>query len=70
MKLKNFKRKNNINDLKILLANKQLKCFMGKKSQKKLRKAAKETFSENFLGSNLTIIKNSKKKLIKIFKYY
>ena len=53
---------NNINDLKILLANENnLQCFMVNDAAKNSEQAAKEAFSGNSLGSSLPSIKiNSK----------
>jgi tyrosyl-tRNA synthetase len=47
----------NINDLKILLANKTTEMLHGKNEAKKSENIAKETFSENSSGSNLHSIK-------------
>ena len=47
----------NINDLKIILANKTTELLHGKKEAIKSNKIAKETFSENSTGSNLPTIK-------------
>jgi len=52
---------NNINDLKILLANKTTEMLHGKKASQSSEKAAKEAFSENSLGSSLPSIKINKK---------
>ena len=54
----------NINNLKILLANKTTEMLHGKEESKKSEKIAKETFSENSSGLNLPSIK-IKEKLIK-----
>ena len=54
----------NINNLKILLANKTTEMLHGKEEAKKSEKIAKETFSENSSGLNLPSIK-IKEKLIK-----
>ena len=52
---------NNINDLKILLANKTTEMLHGKHAAKESEKTAKEVFSENSTGSSLpSIIINSK----------
>ena len=52
---------NNINDLKILLANETTSMLHGEKAAKNSEQAAKEAFSGNVLGSNLPSIKiNSK----------
>jgi len=51
----------NINDLKILLANETTSMLHGKDAAKNSEQAAKEAFSGNTLGSNLPSIKiNSK----------
>ncbi len=47
----------NINKLKILLANKTTEMLHGKKESMNAEKIAKETFSENSSGSNLPSIK-------------
>jgi tyrosyl-tRNA synthetase len=49
--------KNNINDLKILLANETTSMLHGEKAAKNSEQAAKEAFSGNSLGSNLPSIK-------------
>ena len=54
----------NINNLKILLANKTTEMLHGKEEAEKSERIAKETFSENSSGSNLPSIK-IKEKLIK-----
>ena len=46
-------KKNNINELKILLANKTTSLLHGEKAAKNSEQAAKEAFSGNSLGSNL-----------------
>ena len=51
-KLKN----DNVNDLKILLANKTTSLLHGEEAAKNAAKAAKEAFSGNLLGSNLPSI--------------
>jgi len=50
-----------INDLKILLANKTTEMLHGKLETQKSQKAAKEAFSENSSGINLPSIKIDKK---------
>ena len=50
----------NINDLKILLANKTTELMHGKKESVKSEKIAKEIFSENSGGSNLPSIQLNK----------
>ena len=47
----------NINELKIVLANKATELLHGKKESVKSDKIAKETFSENSMSSNLPSIK-------------
>ncbi len=54
--IENLKNKN-INDLKILLANKTTEMLHGKEEAKKSENIAKETFSENSSGSKLPSIK-------------
>ncbi len=54
--IENFKNKN-INELKILLANKTTEMLHGKDEAKKAESIAKETFSENSSGSNLPSVK-------------
>jgi tyrosyl-tRNA synthetase len=56
-----------INDLKILLANKATEMLHGKKEAINSEKIAKETFSENSSGSSLPSIKIKKSKLKKNF---
>ena len=53
----------NVNDLKILLANKTTEMLHGKKESKNSEKIAKETFSNNSTGLNLPSIKMNKSKL-------
>ena len=55
----------NINKLKILLANKTTEMLHGKKESMNAEKIAKETFSENSSGSNLPSIKLKKTDLEK-----
>ena len=50
----------NINNLKILLANKTTEMLHGKKESQNSEKIAKETFSENSTGSNLPSIQIEK----------
>ena len=57
--IENFKDKN-INELKILLANKATEMLHGKKEAFNSEKIAKETFSENSSGSNLPSVKINK----------
>ena len=61
----NSLREKNINDLKILLANKTTEMLHGKKDALKSQQIAKETFAENSSGSNLPSIKIKKKNLEK-----
>tara|TARA_B100000886_G_scaffold107636_1_gene71886 strand:+ start:1748 stop:2977 length:1230 start_codon:yes stop_codon:yes gene_type:complete len=53
---------NNINELKILLANKATEMLHGKRAAHNSEQAAKEAFSGNSLGSNLPSFKIKKKK--------
>ena len=53
-------KKDNINDLKILLANKATEMLHGKKDAQVSEKIAKETFSENSSGSNLPSVQLKK----------
>ncbi len=62
--IENF-RDQNINQLKILLANKTTEMLHGKKESLKSEKIAKEAFSDNFLGSSLPSIELSKRILNK-----
>ncbi len=57
--------KDNINNLKILLANKTTEMLHGKKESVNAEKIAKETFSDNSTGSNLPSITLQKSKLEK-----
>ncbi len=52
---------NDINELKILLANKTTAMLHGEKEAQSSEKAAREAFSENSSGSNLPSIKINKK---------
>jgi tyrosyl-tRNA synthetase len=54
---------NNINDLKILLANETTSMLHGEDAAKNSEQAAKEAFSGNTLGSNLPSIKINSKKI-------
>ena len=54
---------NNINELKILLANEATTMLHGRKAAKNSELAAKEAFSGNLLGSNLPSIKIKSKDL-------
>ena len=58
---------NNVNELKILLANKVTEMLHGKKEAIKSEKIAKETFSFNSSGSNLPSLKLKKSILQKNF---
>ena len=58
----NLQRKN-INDLKILLANKTTEMLHGKKSAENSEQAAKEAFSGNSLGANIPALKVKSKEL-------
>ena len=51
------KNNNDINELKILLANEATSMLHGKKASEESEQAAKEAFSGNILGSNLPSIK-------------
>ena len=55
--------KENINELKVLLANKTTEMLHGEKEANECEKIARETFSENSLGSSLPSVKINKKKL-------
>ena len=55
--------KENINELKTLLANKTTEMLHGKKEANECEKIARETFSENSLGSSLPSVKIDRKKL-------
>ena len=48
-----FKKENNINNLKILLANEATKILHGDKASKNAEKTAKDTFEKGALGSDL-----------------
>ena len=52
---------NNINKLKVLLANKATEMLHGKKAAENSERAAKEAFSGNSLGSDLPSVKINKK---------
>ena len=54
---------NNINELKILLANKTTEMLHGKKEAKNSEETAKRTFSDNSMGDNLPSISISEKEL-------
>jgi len=53
----------NINELKILLANKATSMLHGEEEARKCQETAKQTFSENSLGDNLPTIQIKKKTL-------
>ncbi len=55
----------NINELKVILANKATSMLHGEKAAKNSEQAAKEAFSGNLLGSNLPSIKIKAKNLEK-----
>ena len=57
------KKNNDINELKILLANEATSMLHGKKAAEESEQAAKEAFSGNILGSNLPSIKITTKHL-------
>ena len=54
---------NNINELKILLANKATKMLHGEQEAKNSEETAKQTFADNSMGDNLPSISVSEKKL-------
>ena len=54
---------NNINELKILLANKATKMLHGEQEAKNSEETAKQTFTNNFIGDNLPSITISEKEL-------
>ena len=56
---------NNINELKVLLANKATEMLHGKKAAQNSEQAAKEAFSGNSLGANLPTVKIKSKDLNK-----
>jgi len=53
----------NINELKILLANKATSMLHGEDEARKCQETAKQTFSENLLGDNLPTIQINKRML-------
>ena len=53
----------NINELKILLANKTTEMLHGKKEAKKSEETAKQTFADNSIGDNLPSISVTEKEL-------
>jgi len=53
----------NVNELKILLANKATSMLHGEDEARKCQETAKQTFSENSLGDNLPTIQINKQKL-------
>ena len=56
---------NNINELKILLANKATAMLHGEKEAKNSEETAKQTFTNNSIGENLPSISISEKELMK-----
>ena len=58
-KIKNY----NINELKILLANKTTEMLHGEKEAKKSEETAKQTFADNSIGDNLPSISVTEKEL-------
>jgi tyrosyl-tRNA synthetase len=54
---------NNINELKILLANKATEMLHGEKEAKKSEETAKQTFANNSMGENLPFISIDEKEL-------
>ncbi len=54
---------NNINELKILLANKATEMLHGNREAKNSEETAKKTFTDNSMGENLPSISISKKQL-------
>jgi tyrosyl-tRNA synthetase len=54
---------NNINDLKILLANKTTEMLHGKQESENSKETAKQTFTDNSLGNNLPSISIAEKEL-------
>jgi tyrosyl-tRNA synthetase len=54
---------NNINELKILLANKATEMLHGKQEADESEKTAKQTFSDNLMGDNLPSVSISEKEL-------
>ena len=57
-------KKNNINELKILLANKATEMLHGERESKNSEETAKKTFTDNSMGSNLPSISISEKELM------
>ena len=55
---------NNINELKVLLANKATAMLHGEQEAKKNEETAKQTFNDNSLGDNLPLILISDKQLM------
>ena len=54
---------NNINELKVLLANKATTMLHGEQEARKSEETAKQTFAGNFLGNNLPSVSINKKQL-------
>ena len=59
----------NINKLKIILANETTKLLHGKTAAKKAEETAKDTFEKGNIGTDLPVIKIKKKKYIRGIKY-
>ena len=57
-------KKNNINELKILLANKATEMLHGEQESKNSEETAKKTFTDNSMGGNLPSISISEKELM------
>ena len=57
-------KKNNINELKILLANKATEMLHGERESKNSEETAKKTFTDNSMGGNLPSISISEKELM------
>jgi len=53
----------NVNELKVLLANKATSMLHGENEARKCQETAKQTFSENSMGDNLPTIQINKQKL-------
>ena len=64
MKILRKLKQNDINDLKILLANKATSMLHGEDAAKNSEQAAKEAFSGNSLGSSLPSIKINSKNIL------
>ena len=59
---------NNINELKILLANKATEMLHGEQESKNSEQTAKQTFTENSLGENLPSVSINGMSLMKLIK--